>query len=81
MKEKHQKRNALIRSQPCFSQKKLEKMLDFAHVKEMARQGAQAWNWGWFCGPRRIESKTDEGVLISCINLRGRVSHRWETCA
>jgi hypothetical protein len=55
----------------------VEGILNQAHMEEIARKGAESWNWGWFSSPHFIESKTDKGVLSSRIDAKGRIAHRW----
>ena len=43
----------------------IQQVLLHAHLEEIARKDAAAWNIGWYRSVNRIESKTDKGILVS----------------
>ena len=58
----------------------IQQVLLHAHLEEIARKDAAAWNIGWYRSVNRIESKTDKGILVSKINLKSKtVSHKWHS--
>ena len=57
---------------------KLEEILLWHHLDEMARKRADSWNIGWYESPTVIESKTSKGVLHTEIVPRTKkVRHHW----
>lgn len=47
-----------------------------AHCAEADRKQAEFYNLGWAQGEDFIESKTDQGVLVSRL-VEGKIQHRW----
>jgi hypothetical protein len=56
----------------------IEDLLLWYDLNEVSRSDADAGNLGWAQGPTFIHSKTTQGKLFSCINVRTRkVTHEW----
>lgn len=52
-----------------------------AHFDAAAEKGAEFTNLGWGQGEDFVESKTDQGVLITETKEDGTISSRWMTYA
>jgi len=51
--------------------------LEQVHLEEALRTAEDIYNFGWYTGRNRIESKTDKGVLCTTRNADGSFSHKW----
>jgi hypothetical protein len=61
-----------------YLENRMDQLAD-AQMEEAERQGAEVFNLGWGqdMDAGRLESKTDQGILISQIEKDGSISHRW----